>query len=162
MNGTAIPWRIFFYRIPLGRRMKNRIPQGWMIPQYRTLKSKLPKYTAWKKAQYRNTVSWAPCRPQLERSGSKCGILATWKQLYIILSLIERFHSRGPASMLIYWNKRKFLRKKRVQLPQDWFGTPTWRLFHCFVTPIWPPWRHVKTLYLQKIPGFNRGAITTS
>ena len=44
MNGTAIPWRIFLYRIPLTRRMKNPILQGWMIPQYRTLKSKLPKY----------------------------------------------------------------------------------------------------------------------
>ena len=44
MNGTVIPWRTFFYRIPLARRTKNRIPQCWMIPQYRTLKSKLPKY----------------------------------------------------------------------------------------------------------------------
>ena len=25
MNGTGKPWRIFFYRIPLARRMKNRI-----------------------------------------------------------------------------------------------------------------------------------------
>ena len=25
--------------------------------------------------------------------------------------------------MQIYWNKRKRLHKKRVQLPQDWFGT---------------------------------------
>ena len=33
----------FFYRIPLARRMKDRIPQGWMMPQYRPLKSKLPK-----------------------------------------------------------------------------------------------------------------------
>ena len=40
------------------------------------------------------------------------------------------------ASMQIYWNKRKRLHKKRVQLPKD-----------CFGTPIWPPWRHVKTLY---------------
>ena len=38
--------------------------------------------------------------------------------------------------MQIYWNKRKHLHKKRVQLPQDWFGTPTWS-----------PWRHVETLY---------------
>ena len=37
------------------------------------------------------------------------------------------------------------LHKKRVQLPQDWFGTPTWPPFHCFGTPIWLPWRHVKT-----------------
>ena len=49
--------------------------------------------------------------------------------------------------MQIYWNKRKRLHKKRVQLPEDWFGTPTWPPFHCFGTPIWPPWRHVKTLY---------------
>ena len=44
--------------------------------------------------------------------------------------------------------KRKRLHKKRVQLPGDWFGTPTWLPFHCFGTPIWPPWRHVKTLYI--------------
>ena len=48
------------------------------------------------------------------------------------------------ASMQIYWNKRKRLHKKRVQLPEDWFGTPIWPPFHCFRTPIWPPWRHVK------------------
>ena len=40
------------------------------------------------------------------------------------------------ASMQIYGNKRTWLHKKRDQLPQDWFGTPTW-----------PPWHHVKTLY---------------
>ena len=39
--------------------------------------------------------------------------------------------------MQIYLSKRESLHKKRVQLPQDWFGTPTW-----------PPWRHVKTLRL--------------
>ena len=43
--------------------------------------------------------------------------------------------------MQIYWNKRKHLHKKRVQLPQDWFGTQSW-----------PPWRHVKTLYTHFIP----------
>ena len=37
--------------------------------------------------------------------------------------------------------------KKRVQLLQDLFGTPTWPPFHCFGTPIWQQWRHVKTLY---------------
>ena len=54
------------------------------------------------------------------------------------------------ASMQIYWNKRKRLHKKRVQLPQDWFGTQTWPPFHCFGTQIWPPWRHVKTLYMDR------------
>ena len=34
--------------------------------------------------------------------------------------------------------KRERLHKKRVQLPQDWFGTSTWPPFHCFGTPIWP------------------------
>ena len=55
------------------------------------------------------------------------------------------FSLTWPASMQIYWNKRKRLHKKRVQLPQDWFGTQTWPPFHCFGTHIWPPWRHVKT-----------------
>ena len=62
------------------------------------------------------------------------------------LSLKEReflsyrvFSLTWPASMQIYWNKRKRLHKKRVQFPQDWFGTPTWPPFHCFGTPIWPP-----------------------
>ena len=37
---------------------------------------------------------------------------------------------------------------KIFQLSQDLFGTPTWPQFHCVTeTPIWPPWRHVKTLY---------------
>ena len=57
------------------------------------------------------------------------------------------FSLTWPASVQIYWNKRKSLHKKRVQLPEDWFGTPTWPPFHCFGTPTWPPWRHVKTLY---------------
>ena len=60
------------------------------------------------------------------------------------------FSITWPASMQIYWNKRKRLHKKRVQLPQDWFGTPTWLPLHCFGTPIWPPWRHVKTLYSNR------------
>ena len=55
------------------------------------------------------------------------------------------FSLTWPASMQIYWNKRKRLHKKRVQLPEDWFGTQTWPPFHCFWTQIWPPWRHVKT-----------------
>ena len=58
---------------------------------------------------------------------SDCAWLTWW---YRVFSLT------WSASMQIYWNKRKRLHKKRVQLPQDWFGTPRW-----------PPWRHVKTLY---------------
>ena len=33
--------------------------------------------------------------------------------------------------MQIYWHKRKCLHKKRIQLPQDWFGTLTWPPSHC-------------------------------
>ena len=42
------------------------------------------------------------------------------------------FSLTWPASMQIYGNKRKYLHKKRVQLPQDWFGAPTWPPFDCF------------------------------
>ena len=31
------------------------------------------------------------------------------------------------AGLQIYCDKRQRLHKKRVQLPKDWFGTPTWR-----------------------------------
>ena len=33
-----------------------------------------------------------------------------------------------------YLNKRKFFHKKKVQLPQDLFGTSQWPPFHCFGT----------------------------
>ena len=65
------------------------------------------------------------------------------------------FSLAWPASVQIYCNKRKRLHKKRVQLPQDWFGTPIWPPFYCFGTPIWPPWSHGKTLYIGKTLGDN-------
>ena len=65
------------------------------------------------------------------------------------------FSLTWAVSMQIYWNKRKRLNKKRVQLPQDWFGTPTWPPFYSFGTPIWPPWRHVNTLYGGISKGFS-------
>ena len=41
------------------------------------------------------------------------------------LNLLQRvFSLTWPAIMQIYWNKRKRLQKKGVQLPEDWFGTP--------------------------------------
>ena len=46
------------------------------------------------------------------------------------------FSLTWPARMQIYRNKKKCLHEKRVQLPEDWSGTPTWPLFHCFGTPI--------------------------
>ena len=54
------------------------------------------------------------------------------------------FSPTWPPSIQIHWNKQKGLYKKRLQLPQDLFGTPTCPLSHCFGTPIWPSSRHVK------------------
>ena len=61
MNGNAIPWRIFFYRIPLPRRMKNRIAglDDTAIPD---IKIKITERTLEKKSsipQYRKP----PCPP---------------------------------------------------------------------------------------------------
>ena len=64
------------------------------------------------------------------------------KKIYGLSQIFNKYRAFSltwPSSMQIYWNKGIFLHKKRVQLPQDWFGTPTWPPFHCFVTPIWPP-----------------------
>ena len=52
-----------------------------------------------------------------------------------ILLRYRVFSLTWPAYMQIYWYKIKRLHKKRVQLPQDWFETPTWPPFHCFGTP---------------------------
>ena len=48
---------------------------------------------------------------------------------------IECFHSSGQHICKSIGKQRKRLHKKRVQLPGDWFGTPTWPPFHCFGTP---------------------------
>ena len=79
-----------------------------------------------------------------------------WRSL--VRGCYRVFSLTWPAFMQIYWNKRKRLHKKRVQLPEDWFGTPTWPPFYCFGTPIWPPWRHVKTLYWIKRTGRRNNA----
>ena len=50
----------------------------------------------------------------------------------------------ASSSMQIHWNKRKCLHMKRLQLSQGWLGTP-----------IWPPWRRVKTLCYVKIEFYN-------
>ena len=69
-----------------------------------------------------------------------CLILGNFKFLLLFLVPCNRvFSLTWPASMQIYWNKRKRLHQKKVQLPEDLFGTPTWPPFHCLGTPIWPP-----------------------
>ena len=68
-------------------------------------------------------------RPQVR---NLCGEVRSRNHFYRV------FLITWPAYMQIYRNKRKRLHKKRVQLPEDWFGTPTWPPFHFFGTPIWP------------------------
>ena len=41
----------------------------------------------------------------------------------------KAFSLTWAASVQFYWSKRKHLHEKRVQLPQDWFVTPTFPLF---------------------------------
>ena len=62
-----------------------------------------------------------------------CSINAAFKPIFCgwIICSYRAFSLTCPGSMQIYWNKRKRLHKKRVQLPRDWFGSPTWPLFHC-------------------------------
>ena len=64
--------------------------------------------------------------------------------------IYRAFSLTWATSMLMYRSKRKRLQKTRDQLPQNWLGILTRPQFHCFGTPIWPPWRHVKTLYINK------------
>ena len=54
------------------------------------------------------------------------------------ITSMERFHSRGHEPYKSIDKKRKVLHKKRVQLLQNWFGTPTWPPFNCFGAT---PWR---------------------
>ena len=74
----------------------------------------------------------------------------SYKKSLILIKFLETKESvftHVSSIQQIYGNKRIFLHKKRVQLPQDLFATPIWPPFHCFRTPIWPPWPHVNTLY---------------
>ena len=52
--------------------------------------------------------------------------LSAFKRQYAVFSLT------WPASMQIYWHKRKPLHKKRVQLPQDWIEHQHRRRFIVF------------------------------
>ena len=53
--------------------------------------------------------------------------------------------------------ERFYIRKK-----EDWSGKPKWPPFHCFGTPIWRTWRHVKTLYWRVQVSLKQEAIKCS
>ena len=93
-------------------------------------------------------IHWIQYRPQKHKRAWRgiCGHLLLFLAQGGEISYPESSLT-CPASMQIYWNKRKRLHERRVQFPQDWFGTQTWPPFRCFGTPLWPLWHHVKTLH---------------
>ena len=64
-----------------------------------------------------------------------------------VTSLYKAFSLTWPTALQIYWDKSKFLSKKKVQLIRDFIRSPTWPPFHCFEMTISWTWRHVKILY---------------
>ena len=69
-------------------------------------------------------------------------IAESYKKSLILIKFLETKESvftHVSSIQQIYGNKRIFLHKKRVQLPQDLFATPIWPPFYCFRKPIWPP-----------------------
>ena len=54
--------------------------------------------------------------------------------IFIFFFLFSCFHSRGQPLCKFIGTKESVYIRKRVQLPQDWFGTQTWLPFHCFGT----------------------------
>ena len=66
------------------------------------------------------------------RTAAKAPPKIPYRYFTEINSRYRVFSLTWPVSVQIYWNKRKRVHKKRVQLPQNWFGTPTWPPFLCF------------------------------
>ena len=58
-----------------------------------------------------------------------CEELENTQLPFLLYPSKERFHSRDQHLCKFIGTKRKSLHKKGVQLPQDWFGTPTWPPF---------------------------------
>ena len=54
----------------------------------------------------------------------------------MLLSIFTHMSSRHIGLLK---QKTIFAQDYRVQLPEDWFGTPIWSPFLCFGTSIWPP-----------------------
>ena len=59
---------------------------------------------------------------------------------------IDLFHARDQVALQIPRNKRKFLREKIFQYPQDFFGFTRMAVVSLFYTLIWPPWSNAKTI----------------
>ena len=82
------------------------------------------------------------------------------KNTYILLEALVRSQQMYLKSVFTHvasicanlWEQKKAFTQERVQLSQD-----------CFGTPIWPRWRHVKTLYSlrrEREGGFRARAVS--
>ena len=63
------------------------------------------------------------------------------------------------AAVQISWNKRKFHMSENPGLPQDCFGYTNMAAVSLFYTPIWLPWRNVKTIFRGLL--LNTGSVNT-
>ena len=72
--------------------------------------------------------------------------------LCTVFETAERFHPRGQQLYKFTGTKESSYIRKRFSShrSEDWFEKPTWPLFHCFGTPIWPSWRHENALLLVR------------
>ena len=73
-----------------------------------------------------------------------------------LLMIINYLHNALPgyrayvlmcSAAIIFIGTKKSLRKKRVELPQDWFGIHQHGRRFIVLEHQWLPWRHVDTLY---------------
>ena len=110
-NRIAIPWTIIFPQIPSAKMMKYHIPQGLMVPQYRTLKSKLPKYHMKKSPipQYRKP----PC-PLPNSNPEHCVIHQAC--LSIFTECVERLISFCLMQHTLFWRSKFWIRIKKTCL----------------------------------------------
>ena len=61
---------------------------------------------------------------------------------------IECFHSRGQRLCKFIDSKESVCMRKELNSHRTGLGHQHGRHFIVFGTPIWPPWRHVKLLYM--------------
>ena len=80
-------------------------------------------------------------RTVYSRVQQPCKFIGTKESVYIRKELNSHW-----IGLVQQHGKRKCLNKKRVELPQDCIGKPTWQPFHCFGTPIWLAWRNLQML----------------
>ena len=97
-------------------------------------------------SSHKKQLQFSGCKTEIELILAQSACFQTPENMHNLticplhrLSLGIVFSLMWRASVQIYWNKRKRLHKKGVQLPKDWFGTPTWPPFLCFGTPTWLP-----------------------